>query len=176
MPELSKHREFELFSSVLPIVIENFCKCLIIRHGCQFLVLPFDIVNHPSFSTGKGWIFPSSLLQLDKSLGKELRCEDNLTIKLKFIRLALQEDMINLIELITIQFGQIEVIGEPNIVGLNFSKLFRFGDSLYRLYLGDNDIIFLIYRRGGGLCFAVDIDHKFIVVGVKVIEDSFRID
>lgn len=159
-PQLAQQRELELFSSVLPVVVEYLDELLEVRHGHQFLILSINEVNHPLFLLGEAGVLAGFFLQLDEGPAQELGVQNDLTVKFVLIGLALQKHMIDLIELIAVQLGQIQVLSQSEVVGFHFGELLGLGYPLYYLNFGDDDLLLLGYGGGGGLRLLVDVDDE----------------
>ena len=67
-------------------------------------------------------LFAEFLLEFDKSLGQELFSQEGLAIFNKLISMPFQKQMIDFHEFIGVEFGQIQLGCEPNVVGRNMRE------------------------------------------------------
>lgn len=90
--------------------------------------------------------------------------------------MALQEDVIDLVEFVAHELGEVEVLTDADVVGFLFGELLGFSDPLDSFYFGDNNFFLLGDGGSGGLLLRVDIDDEVDVVGVEAVEEGLGVD
>lgn len=103
LPEEAKQWEFELFSPVFPVIIDDFGELLGVIHLEELLVLLVEVVHHPALVPGQVHALPSHHLHLHDRLLQELARQDVFPPELEPILVGLHEGVVH--------FGQLVPIG-----------------------------------------------------------------
>ena len=142
----------------------------------QLRVALLHVGHHPSFVLWQNWVFPGLLLHLHKRLRQELAGENGIAVVVKAVGMSLEEHVVDFIEFVVDEFGEVELSGEAMVVGLDGGEIFDLGDSAEGLNFGDDDLLFFLDGGGGGFRLCVDGDDELIFVGFEFVEVGFGVN
>lgn len=86
------------------------------------------------------------------------------------IGVALEEHVINFVELVMNKLREIEVGTKPMVVGINGSEFLNLGDPGNSLYFGNNNLLFLDDGGRGRLGFGGEADDELVFIDFEFIE------
>lgn len=122
----------------------------------QFFEVSVKVLIHPEFATSQGHVFASFKFELNESLAEKVVGEDGFALKLEAFGVGFDKNDLNLSELVVDETGQIESLGEANVVGVYFSEGLDLCYSLNSFDARGDDVLFFVGCLLGGGLFGSD--------------------
>ena len=118
----------------------------------EILVFPLDEGHHPALATGEVHVLAGLQLQLDDRLLEEVGGEDFPALKDILLEVGLDEGVVHFCQLVVAGQGQVEVVLQTDVVGVELGEGLLYGDLRHDVDLGGHDVVLLV-GLGLGLLF-----------------------